>query len=153
MDSDTPETATARHERASAIVKRYATASAAAGLVPVPWLDMAAISGVQMAMIGALAKEYDQPFEEEAFAAVLSSVGGASAAGWAARGWGRSLLKAIPGVGSWIAALSMPAFASAMTCAVGTAFINHFESGGPRSDAPLDHTRAALGDEHKSAMS
>ncbi|HJN31325.1 MAG TPA: DUF697 domain-containing protein, partial [Candidatus Latescibacteria bacterium] len=45
-------------ERAASIVTKYAAAAAAAGLIPMPAADIAAISAVQIKMVHSLSKLY-----------------------------------------------------------------------------------------------
>ena len=43
-------------------VTRYSLYAAGAGLVPIPMLDVVAITGVQVQMLRVLAKHYNGPF-------------------------------------------------------------------------------------------
>jgi uncharacterized protein (DUF697 family) len=139
--ADTPS----HHARGLSIVNKYAGIGAGAGVIPLPWLDMAALWTVQMLMVRELAAEYEHPFEAEGFKAVLSSLTGVLATRWAGGGWGRSLLKSIPVIGTFAGGAAMAAFGSASTYAIGRAFVAHFENGGTlhdlRSDAGRDQLR------------
>src|SRR4029077_18710581 len=59
-----PETAEAkdRRARATAVVKRLSLWSGAAGLIPIPLVDLAAVGGVQIEMLRRVSKIYDVPF-------------------------------------------------------------------------------------------
>jgi uncharacterized protein (DUF697 family) len=111
------------------IVKRHAIYAAAVGLVPVPVVNLAGVIGFELKMLKNLAAHYDIPFREDAGKHIVSSlIGGLSAT---ELGYGAVFaLKGLPLVGPLLALASMPAFAGALTWAVGKVFIQHFESGG-----------------------
>lgn len=119
-----------RFEAGHELVKTYTKWAAGAALVPMPLVDMVAITGLQLKMISDLASHYDTPFRREwvrgSLAALTSSVGSTQLA----YGVGASLVKMIPVVGSLGAVLALPALAAATTYAVGQVFLQHFESGG-----------------------
>ena len=111
------------------IVNEYMGWSAGAGLVPIPLVDLAAMSGVQLKMIHSLTKYYDIPFSREAAKSIIAALigGGGSFVIAASAG---SMMKLIPVVGSVAGALTQPALAAASTYALGRVFIQHFETGG-----------------------
>lgn len=123
---------TAHHHyeaRALAIVRSYYGWSAAAGLVPLPVIDLAAIVGVQVKMLSAIAELYEIPFDAKMVrplvVALVSGTGG-----WLLAGSAASLVKAIPGIGLLLGLAAHPALAAASCWATGRVFIMHFESGG-----------------------
>jgi uncharacterized protein (DUF697 family) len=126
-----------REMRANDVVNRYAAWAAAAGVIPVPLVDVLAIGGVQLRMLRRLSEVYGVAFSENRIksyvAALVGSILPASAAAPAAMGVA-SVLKFVPIVGTTIASLSMPAFSAAATYAVGKVFIQHFGSGGTLLD-------------------
>jgi uncharacterized protein (DUF697 family) len=111
------------------IVKRHALYAAAVGLVPVPVLNLAGVVGFELKMLKNLAEHYEIPFREDAGKHIVGSlIGGLSAT---ELGYGAVFtLKGLPLLGPVLALVSMPAFAGALTWAVGKVFIQHFESGG-----------------------
>ncbi|MEA1922936.1 MAG: DUF697 domain-containing protein [Pseudomonadota bacterium] len=117
-------------ELAGKTVKNYMWFSMGAGLIPIPFLDLAAISGLQLKMIAELCKRYETPFKEENGKAVIAALLGFIVPESLSRGLMGSLLKAIPIVGPIAGGLSMPLFTGASTYAIGNLFIRHFESGG-----------------------
>jgi uncharacterized protein (DUF697 family) len=119
-----------RVQRARAIVRNYTALAAATGLVPTPLLDTALLSGVQLRMIGALAAHYGIPFEKESGGAVFASICGGMVSAKPVRRVGRSLLKAIPGVGTLLGTVAMPLLGGSSTYAIGLVFVRHFENGG-----------------------
>ncbi|MGZ8372940.1 MAG: YcjF family protein, partial [Rhodoplanes sp.] len=138
IDAPSAETTDERRdELASQIVDRFSLYSGAAGLIPVPLVDVAAVGGVQLQMLRRLSEIYDIPFSENRGKSIIASLAGAlipaSTATTTAMGVG-SLLKAVPGIGTVVGAVSMPAFSAAATYAIGKLFIQHFASGGTLLD-------------------
>jgi uncharacterized protein (DUF697 family) len=120
---------TPRRAAAEQIVDRFVPLAMGAGVVPVPLLDLAAITGVQLKLIADLAACYGQPFEPQQTRAIVASLlGGAGSLTLAAGALG-SLVKIFPG-GGLLGATGLPVTAGAVTYALGRVFINHFESGG-----------------------
>ena len=117
-------------QRAFRTVKKYMLWSTGAGLIPVPFLDWAAVSGVQLRMVSELSKIYDVPFKESCGKAAIGSLAGFVLPHAMAFGWLGSMLKAVPGVGSLAGAPAMALFSGAYAWALGNVFIQHFESGG-----------------------
>jgi uncharacterized protein (DUF697 family) len=137
-EADTVQVTDARRdELAEQLVSRFSAWSAAAGVIPVPVVDLIAIGGVQLQMLRRLAEIYNVPFSDNRGKAVLASVIGSviatSAATTAAVGvW--SALKFVPVLGTTVAALTMPAMSAGATYVVGKVFIQHFASGGTLLD-------------------
>ena len=119
-----------REEEALCTVKRYMWLSMGAGLVPIPFLDIAVVSGVQLKMIAALSKIYDVPFKRNRGKAAAAALAGFMVPHTLACGFIGSLIKAIPVVGLLAGGPAMAAFSGASAWALGKVFIQHFESGG-----------------------
>lgn len=119
-----------RDERALAIVRAHVPWAAGAGIVPMPGIDLALISGVQMRMLARLCEEYGVPFRKElarsTIATLLSSLMQYAVSGNLAA----AALRFIPIAGTLVGFAVMPAFAAAATFALGKVFITHLESGG-----------------------
>jgi uncharacterized protein (DUF697 family) len=124
----------ARRSRAEEAVDSAVRWSFGFGLIPIPIIDLAAISTVQLRMLRSLCDVYGEPFSENQGKALISALLGGIVPTKLAWGPIRSLLKAIPVVGPIAGAAVMPLFASASTYAVGHTFIQHFESGGTLLD-------------------
>ena len=126
-----------RDEQASQLVDRYSLWSGAAGLIPIPIVDVAVVGGVQIQMLRKLSEIYGVPFSDNMGKSVLASLAGslipASTATTTAMGLG-SLMKGVPGVGTMVGALTMPAFSAGATYIIGKVFIQHFASGGTLLD-------------------
>jgi uncharacterized protein (DUF697 family) len=126
-----------RDEIATELVNRYTAWAAAAGVIPVPLVDVVAIGGLQLQLLRKIAETYDVSFSNNVgkslIAALVGGVLPASAAPMTAVGV-TSLLKFVPFVGTTLASLSMPALSAAATYAIGRVFIQHFASGGTLLD-------------------
>jgi uncharacterized protein (DUF697 family) len=112
-------------EKANEIVRTHVLWSVGAGLVPVPVLDIAAVTAVQLDMIKGLANVYQHDYSESLGKSLLSALAGSTLARI-----GASFVKAIPVVGSVVGGASMAVLSGASTYAVGMVFIQHFEGGG-----------------------
>src|ERR1700761_1428681 len=109
--STTPMTDAEREEAAGQLVDRYSLWSGAAGLVPIPLVDIAAVGGVQLQMLRKLSEIYNVPFTDNRGKSVIASLAGAlipaSTATTTAMTFS-SVIKGIPGIGSAVSALTMP---------------------------------------------
>jgi uncharacterized protein (DUF697 family) len=132
-----PLTAAEREEQATQVVDRFSLWSGAAGLIPVPIVDIAAVGGVQLQMLRKLAEIYGISFADNRGKSVIASVAGAiipaSTATTTAMTFG-SLIKSIPGIGWTVGALTMPVYSAGVTWVIGRVFMKHFESGGTLLD-------------------
>jgi uncharacterized protein (DUF697 family) len=117
-------------DRSKAIVRKYMYWSMGAGLIPVPYADMAAVTGVQIKMLADLAKHYEIPFAKNKVKEIVAALIGGALPGPIAGSMLGSAVKMVPVVGPIIGGVSVPLLAGATTYAVGTVFVHHFESGG-----------------------
>lgn len=123
-----------RPAQARELVNHHLGLSLGAGMIPVPIVDVVAISGIQLKLITDLSRLYEVPFtRHRAQAIVLSLFAGVGSLSLAT-GIVGSLLKTLPGAGSLLGAATLPVTATAFTYAVGQVFIEHFESGGTLLD-------------------
>jgi uncharacterized protein (DUF697 family) len=129
--------------RASAVklVERFSLWSGAAGLIPVPFVDLAAVGGVQIQMLRRISQIYSVPFSENRGKALIASLAGSMIP--ASSGIGAaSILKSVPIVGMAISGIVMPVLSAGATYAIGMAFIQHFTSGGTLLDFnPRDYRK------------
>jgi uncharacterized protein (DUF697 family) len=121
--------------RASAVklVERFSLWSGAAGLIPVPFVDLAAVGGVQIRMLSRISQIYGIPFSENRGKALIASLVGSMIPVSSAIG-AASIIKSVPIVGTAISAIAMPALSAGATYAIGMVFIQHFASGGTLLD-------------------
>jgi len=101
------------------VIVAYSSMAASAGAVPVPFVDLIILPGIQSRMVHQLAKLYGQPMSAERFKEVATSLG----IGLLARQAVRELAKLIPYVGSVAGA----AVAWASTYALGRAFCLYYQ--------------------------
>lgn len=137
-----PDTLATHDMNAKAIVKRYMLWSMGAGAIPVPVLDLATITAVQLKMLSELSKEYDVPFREDRGKAIISALISGVGSGALAYGLVGSMLKAVPLFGSLLGLASVPIMAGAATYALGNVFLQHFASGGTFLDFDPARVRA-----------
>ena len=126
----TPTGATAEINRLKAdiVITRHV---AGAGLIPLPIVDFAAATAVQLSMLALICDIYKQPFSKEAAMSIVASLAGGAIAGGEASSMAiGSRLKFIPVVGTVASWLVTPAVAGLTTYAIGKVFVHHLESGG-----------------------
>lgn len=121
---------TEKETRAQRTVKKYMWWSMGAGVIPIPFVDWLAVSGVQLKMISELAKIYDLPFQKDRGKAVIGSLSGFILPHATACGLIGTWFKAIPVIGFIAGGSSMAVLCGAYEWALGNVFIQHFESGG-----------------------
>lgn len=123
-----------KNDSAELIIKNHMVWSMGAGFIPVPLLDFAAISYIQLDMIRQLAKIYEIDFKETEGKAVISSI---TSAGLAKAGASRAI-KFIPIIGSYLGGVATAVLSGASTYALGHAFKRHFDKGGTFLDIDLN---------------
>ncbi len=124
-----PERVLPNSEVVENLILRHAVASAGVGLIPLPLVDLAAITGINLKMLKDLAEIYGVPFRPElARSAVASLV--ATAGGGLLLIPVVSLLKVVPGAGSVVGGLAAPGVMGGATYATGKVFARHFAQGG-----------------------
>jgi uncharacterized protein (DUF697 family) len=116
--------------RAQQRVKRWAQWSVAASLVPVPFVDLIAISGIQVKLIHDLCKIYGVCFEHRIALAVATGLTGGAVTKGVAMTATRAVARSMPGVGTLMTVAFEPTLSYATTYAIGSAFISHFEADG-----------------------
>ena len=121
------------------ILRHHVWASMGVGLIPIPIMDFAGLTLVQLTLLRKLAKTYNIPFSKDIVKNMLSSLAGSALpvpvsliliAGMEKLTLTASMVKFIPGLGHTIGVVTMPVIAGAATYAVGKVFIQHFASGG-----------------------
>jgi uncharacterized protein (DUF697 family)/CRP-like cAMP-binding protein len=127
--------------RASAVkvVKRFSLWSGAAGIIPVPFVDLAAVGGIQIQMLHRISQIYGVPFSRNRGKTLVFSLAGSMIPISSGIG-AASLIKSVPIVGTAMSATVMPAMSAGATYAIGMTFIQHFASGGTLLDFnPTDY--------------
>ena len=141
-----------RREEAMEIVRRNIAWAAGGGLIAVPFLDIAAVTSVQLKMIKELTEVYDIPFSKKLGRSILASIVGGT--GSSALAYGKigalatgSLMKVVPVVGTVFGAATMSVFASGITYGVGKVFIKHFEKGGSLENIDVNEAQKEVKEE------
>lgn len=99
-------------------VLSYSAAAGAAAAVPVPFIDIPLVVGIQAKMCHTIASIYHQELNSQRLGEILSALG----IGYLGRMGGREILKLIPGFGSTINAL----YSGATTYALGVTLCFYF---------------------------
>jgi uncharacterized protein (DUF697 family) len=100
----------------------YSLMAATAGAVPIPFVDLILLSGIQTRMVYHLAELYGQPMTGKRFLEIAASTG----LGMLVRQAGIELLKLIPFVGPVVGSVAAGALAGASTFALGKAFCFYY---------------------------
>lgn len=124
-------------KHAETVIRNHVLFSMGAGVIPIPFVDIVAVSAMQLDMIRQLCKVYDQDFAETQGKAIVSSLTTATLA----RAGAASLAKLVPIVGSFIGGVTNAALAGASTYALGQVFRMHFENGGTILDFDMDRLK------------
>jgi len=135
-----------RLQDARAKSKNYVFAALGIGLVPMPLVDMAGITLLQLKMLHSLSKLYGVKFSSDIGKSIISSlVGGVLPIpiGLTLA----SLTKSVPVLGSVLGATSVSLIAGASTYALSQVFIQHFESGGTFLDFKPEKVRKFFAEE------
>ncbi len=131
-----------KREKADKIVHDHIMWSMGAGLVPVPLLDVAAVTVIQIDMIKQLCRAYKIKYSETQGKAWVAALTGSTSA----RVGASVVLKLIPGYGTIVGGVSMSVLSGASTYAVGQIAISHFESGGDFLNIDLEGMKKAYKD-------
>lgn len=115
---------------AAEIIHRHTLLAAAGGLLPIPLLDFAVVSGVCLRMLRELAEVFDVDFRTELARAAISALVSGGAAGLV----GGPAMVAGLGLFPPLRLVLGPAAASAVTYALGRVFALHFSLGGSFRD-------------------
>jgi uncharacterized protein (DUF697 family) len=119
---------------AAAIVQDHAALAMVSSLVPVPFVEFAAVSAIHLNMIENLTREFGLDFRPDKARAIIAAI----VSGYASRYIGSlvtgSFAKFFPGLGSIIALVTLPSVAGSLTYALGRVFVRHFEMGGSLLD-------------------
>jgi len=116
---------TNKTEISNSIIHNHMIWSMGAGFIPVPIVDLFAVSAIQLDMIRQMSKVYDINFKETEGKAIITALTGSGLARL-----GANAVKFIPGVGSILGGVTMAVLSGASSFALGEVFKKHFETGG-----------------------
>lgn len=115
-------------DQAERLIKRHALIALAVGAVPLPWLDLTALAGLQLDLVRRLAGRYEVEFSDQAGKSAIAALLGGTFPVSVSTNLA-TLAKGVPVVGSVIGGASLAVIGAASTYAVGKVFVQHFESG------------------------
>lgn len=114
-----------RDVASGSIIKNHMVWSMGAGIIPIPFIDLIAVTGIQLDMIRQISKLYGIDYKETEGKAIITSLTGSGLARM-----GAGAIKLIPGVGSILGGVTLAVLSGANTYALGEVFKKHFETGG-----------------------
>lgn len=114
---------------ANEIVRNHTIYSMGGSLIPLPLLDLAAVTAIQLDMVRQLSHLFGADYSENSGKTVIAALTGNIFARL-----GASLLKSIPGIGSVLGGVSLVALSGAATYALGNVYVQHVSEGGSLSD-------------------
>ena len=109
-----------KQEEAERIIRSHVLWAMGGGLIPIPLVDIAAVTGIQLDMLKQLAVLHDVDYSASSGKAFISALSGSTFAAL-----GSSLVKVIPGIGTFLGVLSMSALSGASTYAVGQVAVSY----------------------------
>lgn len=112
-----------KNKRARNIILAAATTAGATGAVPIPFSDAFLLVPEQIAMIAGITAAFGIPVDKGTISAIVSCMVGISGTTFGGKAIVSGLLKLIPGVGSALGATISAATATALTTALGEAYI------------------------------
>ncbi len=115
-----------KSKHADTVIKNHIVWAMGASFIPLPVVDVFAVSGLQLDMVKGLCRVYDVSFSETQGKAIVTTLTSSALA----RIGARSLIKLVPGVGSLIGGVTLSVFNGASTYALGEVFKKHFAAGG-----------------------
>jgi len=126
---------------AEKIIRTHVLWAMGGGLIPIPLVDFAAVTAIQLEMLQQLAELYRVNYSKSNGKAFVSALTGTTLASL-----GASMLKAIPGIGMLVGGASMSIMSGASTYAVGQVAINVFSGSGSLVDFDLQQAKKAYED-------
>lgn len=130
-----------KRKEADRIVLKHVMWSIGGGLVPVPWLDVVAVTAVQLDMLKGLASIYEVDYSAARGKAFASALTGSSLARV-----GASAVKRVPVVGTVVGGVSMSILSGASTYALGKMAEEAFESGDGLSEEAAESAKSTYQD-------
>ena len=113
-----------KQNQAHKIVATSTTLAAAAGANPIPLSDAALLAPIQIGMIAGITSVYGMELSKGTLSTLVTSAIGVTGATFVGRAIVSNLLKVIPGVGTVAGGAISAATASAITLALGEAYIS-----------------------------
>ncbi|HRI72446.1 MAG TPA: DUF697 domain-containing protein [Polyangium sp.] len=144
---ETTQQSTSKLDKANRLIRYHALGAGAIVLVPMPWVDFAGLTGVQVNLVWNLAKLYGLPFSDELARSLISALLGSTLSG--AIAFGAVATVPFPHVKLVVG----PVVSAAVTYAVGKVFVQHFEAGGTFLTFEPDKVREHFAQEFRKSVS
>jgi len=119
--------------RADALIKSYVIAAMTVGLVPIPWLDLTALIGLQLKLLRDLCDHYQIDYSASLGRRWIHALVAGSMPVIMLTTMS-SFLKLLPGFGTVAGTASVSVLSGGWTYAVGKVFSRHFQVGGDLRD-------------------
>lgn len=119
-----------REQLADRIIRENVLWAAGGGLIPVPILDVFAITLIEVKMLRELADTYNLSFRDDQAKSIVVALATGIGAPVVGAAIGASVVKFIPFAGYFVGLVAVPGVAAAFTYAVGKVFVQHFACGG-----------------------
>jgi len=130
-----------RSSESNNIIKKHVIGVMGVSLVPIPLFDLVALSSLQLKMLYNLTSLYEVPFTKNVGKSLITSLLGGVMPTSAAMTLA-SFAKTVPGLGTATGIVSVSVLGGATTYAIGSVFMQHFESGGTLLDFEPKKMRA-----------
>ena len=128
-----------------AIIRNHTYAAIGIGFIPIPLVDLAALTALQLKMISSIAKAYGVEFKKERTKSIISALCGGTLTVVSVPMLS-SLFKAIPIVGQTVGAATVSISGAASTYALGYVFDKHFKEGGTLLNVSVDNIKEGFTD-------
>lgn len=125
---------------ADEVINLHVGFAMAAGAIPLPIVDVVAVTAIQLDMLTKLAQIYNVPFDGERGKALVGALTGSTLGSVIGRA-GASAIKGVPGIGTVLGVGSQVVLAGASTFAVGKVFQHHFKNNGNLFQFNLDELK------------
>lgn len=129
-----------QQEVAEETINRHVYWAVGAGLIPVPFVDIAAVTAIQLDMLKSICEIYEVEYSTEQGKGWIGALATSTLSSIFAK-MGASTLKAIPLIGQAVGMASMAILSGASTYALGYVFVNHFEGGGTLNNFDADKVK------------
>ena len=130
-----------RANKAHETVKKYALGSMAIAALPLPLVDLAAVTGLQVKMVHNIANQYEIPFSQNLVKSLIAAITGGALSVTTVMPLA-SFVKVVPLIGQVAGFISGAVMFGATSYAIGKVFIEHFESGGTFLDFDPENMKA-----------
>ena len=132
------------------IIRKSVYAAMGIGIIPIPFVNLAAVTTSSIVMIKRLSELYGVEFKEGVARKIVTAVIGAGV-GVLASGPVESVVGAIPLIGLPLAIATKPALNGMTTYALGRMFVTHFEEGGGFVSVNIDAMKDSFSSAYKNS--